>query len=290
MLWGANPMQHQPNTTPSAGTPETIEMPASTVWPMVLALGLALSALSVALGAVALGIIGGLLTVISLVKWMALLLPGQGHEFVAVSHPFPAEVVGQPGTVEQLKPGVMGYRFRLPEKHHPISAGLKGGLAGGLVMPIPAIGWSLITHHGVWFPVNLLSGMALPGVQSLSIAELQEFRLPLFLLGLVIHVVMSATVGLMYGVMLPTIPGKWHWHLLIGGFLLPLIWTGLSYGMMGVVNPLLQRYVDWYWFALSQLAFGIVAALVVIRSEKTTNAPVGSTDARLPSPIDGGQL
>ena len=28
-----------------------------------------------------------------------------------------------------------GYRLRLPEKVHPISAGIKGGLVGGLVMP-----------------------------------------------------------------------------------------------------------------------------------------------------------
>ena len=41
--------------------------------------------------------------------------------------------------VQQLKPGVVGYRFQLPEKVHPISAGIKGGIVGGLLMPIPAL-------------------------------------------------------------------------------------------------------------------------------------------------------
>jgi hypothetical protein len=206
---------------------------------------------------------------------------------VEEKYPLPELVVGRNGRVEQLKPGATGYRFRLPEKLHPISAGLKGGLVGGLVMPLPAIVWSLLNHHGIWFPVNLLSGMALPGVQGLSIAELQEFRLPLLLLGIVIHVMMSATVGLMYGVLLPTIPGKAHWHLVIGGIVIPLLWTGMSYGLMGVANRLLRRHVEWSWFALSQLVFGIVAAWVVIRSEQVSIAPVGSGESHPPLKTEG---
>ena len=32
-----------------------------------------------------------------------------------------------------------GYRLRMPEEVHPISAGIKGGIVGGLVMPMPAL-------------------------------------------------------------------------------------------------------------------------------------------------------
>ena len=37
---------------------------------------------------------------------------------------------------------------------------------------------------------------------------------------------------------------------------------------MGIVNPLLQERVNWPWFIASQFVFGLVAAIVVDRSEK----------------------
>ena len=55
-----------------------------------------------------------------------------------------------------------------------------------------------------------------------------------------IHVMMSVTLGLMYGVLLPTlpdIPKPLAW----GGLLMPLFWTAASYSLMGVVNPVLAR-------------------------------------------------
>ncbi len=71
--------------------------------------------------------------------------------------------------------------------------------------------------------------------------------------------------GLLYGVLLPTLPSipkpiAW------GGLLMPLLWTGVSFSLMGVVNPALQRGVDWPSFILSQFIFGMVAALVVMRA------------------------
>src|SRR5262249_60132267 len=137
--------------------------------------------------------------------WMGDLLPGRGLEAEATTYPSPATVAPRTEAVELLEPGARGYRLRLPEKIHPISAGLKGGLVGGLVMPFPALLWGLLSGHGIWFPVNLLAGLALPGVSNLSVAELEEFRPTLFALAVVIHVVMSVVIGLVYGVLLPTI-------------------------------------------------------------------------------------
>jgi hypothetical protein len=56
---------------------------------------------------------------------------------------------------------------------------------------------------------------------------------------------------------------------------MPLLWTALSYGMMGVVNPALQERVDWPWFVVSQFVFGIVAAIIVVRSEEVHISPAG---------------
>ena len=82
-----------------------------------------------------------------------------------------------------------------------------------------------------------------------------------------IHAILSLSFGLAFAIVLPrlpTIPGPMAW----GGLLMPLLWTAMSYGLMGVVNPVLQERVDWPWFIVSQFVFGIVAAIVVVRSEQ----------------------
>ena len=59
------------------------------------------------------------------------------------------------------------------------------------------------------------------------------------------------------------------------GLLMPLLWTAVSFGLMGIVNPLLQKQVDWPWFIASQFVFGVAAAIVVDRSEKVYIPPAG---------------
>ena len=56
---------------------------------------------------------------------------------------------------------------------------------------------------------------------------------------------------------------------------MPLLWTGISYGLMGVVNPALQRVVEWPWFIASQFVFGVVASIVVVRSVEVRVPPAG---------------
>ena len=185
--------------------------------------------------------------------------------------------------VEQLRPGMPGYRVRLPEAIHPISAGVKGGILGGLVMPLPAFLYGLLSGHGIWYPVNLLAGMVLPGIGTMTAAQLEQFSLSLLLTGLIIHAVMATVFGLLYGVLLPTLPeisisaqlpslvGALAW----GGVLFPIFWSSVSYGLMGLVNPVLQERVNWPWFIVSQFVFGAVAAVVVDRSEKIPVPPAG---------------
>ena len=48
----------------------------------------------------------------------------------------------------------------------------------------------------------------------------------------------------------------------------PLIWTGLVWATLGVVDPTLQQRVSWPWFVLSQVAFGIAADVVILRVGK----------------------
>jgi hypothetical protein len=56
---------------------------------------------------------------------------------------------------------------------------------------------------------------------------------------------------------------------------MPLLWTAASFGLMGVVNPVLQQRVDWPWFIVSQYIFGVVASIVVVRSQEIPVPPAG---------------
>ena len=58
--------------------------------------------------------------------------------------------------------------------------------------------------------------------------------------------------------------------ILLGGLIAPVLWTGLLYSILGLLNPLLQAHIDWFWFIASQVAFGIVAGFVVVRQSRIT--------------------
>ena len=255
---------------------EQVEMPRPTVWPLVLSVGVTMLAAGVIAGWVLIAV-GGVLFVLGLYGWIGQLMPGVGHAHEEMVPPDqrPQPITSSAGKVEQLRPSMPGYRFRLPEKVHPISAGVKGGIVGGLVMPIPAIAYGIISGNGPWFPINLLSGMVFPGVDSMTHDQLKEFHPLLFLAALFIHAIISTGVGSMYGVILPTLPQFGGSQLFFGGLVMPLLWSGVCYGLMGTVNPALEEHVDWAFFVASQIVYGVAAALVVEVSEKVHVAPAG---------------
>src|SRR5262245_17326225 len=282
-------MEQQPNEFFEVETlagEENLEMPRPTVAPLMVALGLILLAASAPFGP-AFVLAGAAILVTALGIWVGELLPGRGHcrEPLVEMALRPIPVTAEPGTVERLLPGMPGHRARLPESVHPLSAGIKGGLIGGLVMPLPAFLDGIISGHGIWYPVNLLAGMVVPGIGNMTTAELQEFRPSLLVVGIVIHAAVSVVFGLLYGVLLPTLPpirsgskpqplaASLAW----GGVLLPTLRSSVSYGLMGIVNPLLEERIDWPWFIVSQFVFGAVAALVVHYSETVHVPPAGTT-------------
>ena len=165
-----------------------------------------------------------------------------------------------------------------------VPAGIIGGLVGGGLMPIPAILWSLASRHGLWYPVNLLAGMIVSGMGQLPREQLEQFHAEWLATALVVHAVLSAAFGLVYGLLLPKLPAI-PTSVVWGGLLMPLLWTATAFSLMGVVNKVLQKEVSWPWFIVSQFVFGIVAAIVVHRSEKIPVPPLkgqgeGETDGR----------
>lgn len=156
-------------------------------------------------------------------------------------------------------------RVMLPATMHPYRAGLWGGLAGGVGMAAVAVAWGVARHASVWLPINLLAGVFVPSVGQQSLEALSAFQPGLFALACGIHLVACLFVGLLYTVSLPMMPNR---PLLMGGVLGPVLWTGMLYASIGIVNPALERFVSWPWFFASQVAFGLVCGRVVARARR----------------------
>ena len=96
------------------------------------------------------------------------------------------------------------------------------------------------------------------------------------LIAIPIHLIFSLVVGVLYGAMLPMLPRR---PILLGGFVAPLFWTGLVHSILAIVNPVLNEHIHWVWFVVSQIAFGIVAGILVSRQERTRTGVI-SRDPR----------
>jgi hypothetical protein len=255
-----------------SGNSETVVLPAPTAWPFVLALGVALIFAGM-LTNVSISVLGAVLYLAGAVGWFRQVLPHEHHVEVPVVPEPEAAVVPAP-EVARLPVAQQVRRAWLPLKIYPISAGVKGGLAGGVAMALLAMLYGLIFYRSIWYPINLLAGSLYASPAMPTTEALMHFRFDWFLFALAMHVTMCLLVGLMYGAMLPMLPTR---PILLGGVIGPLLWTGLLYRILDFVNPLLDREINWYWFAVSQVAFGVVAGLVVVRQNKvwtTENLPL----------------
>ena len=153
------------------------------------------------------------------------------------------------------------HRARLPVHTPSVMAGLKGGIAGGAAMIVPALLYGLIRYHSVWYAVNLLGGAGVAGWSNPTFTEITHFRLSALIFAMVIHVAGSLLVGLLDGAMLPMLPRH---PVLLGGIIAPLLWTGVLHAIVGFDQTRISMpRIDWWWFVASQVAFGLVAGWVV---------------------------
>ena len=246
-----------------------MELPAPTPWPLVTAFGVALLFAGLATSAVV-SAVGGVLAVLGLGGWFRDVFPHQRHVEVPVSEVYPEPVSTRhpgvapfPGATEAVP------RALLPVEFYPVSAGVKGGIAGGVVMALLAMLYGVLSKHGIWYPINLLAAGFFGPQMSQSTAELSAFRPAAFAIAVAVHGLTSLLVGVLYGAMLPMLPRR---PVVLGGVIAPLVWSGLLYGILGIVNPVMNSRVDWFWFVLSQLGFGLVAGLVVSRQQRVSTA------------------
>ena len=153
----------------------------------------------------------------------------------------------------------------LPIESFRVSSGIKGGLAGGFAMTVPAGIFSVIRYHSFWYAVNLLAAGGFVSWAGASDAFLGQFHLQGLLAATAIHGITSLLVGLLYGAMLHMFP---KYPILTAGFMAPLLFTGILYSALGIVSPILNQRIDWFWFILSQLFFGLVCGYVVNLQDK----------------------
>jgi hypothetical protein len=59
-----------------------------------------------------------------------------------------------------------------------------------------------------------------------------------------------------------------HRPILLGGIIAPILWSGLLHSILDVVNPVLNQRIDWFWFVISQIGFGLVAGSVVSTQQR----------------------
>jgi hypothetical protein len=255
-----------PAPSPKAA-PRAINLPAPTAWPVVLAFGITLL-LAGLITSASLSILGAILAVAASVGWFRDVLPHEQEETVRVE-PKVTVVSTQRREVERLQVAPELPRALLPLETYPVSAGIKGGLAGSVAMAVLACLYGLLKQGSIWYPINLLAATTYPASAPASPAILNAFHPTAFFIALFIHLFTSLVVGLLYGAMLPMLPRR---PILLGGLIAPILWTGLLHSILGLINPLLNERIDWRWFIASQFAFGIVAGLVVVRQARV---PVG---------------
>lgn len=245
---------------------EGIELPAPTLWPMLAAFGMTLTFAGLVTHPFV-SITGAVCFFVAGFGWWREVLPAQ-HEEVVPLRPVAERarpVVPSEARVETLGLGEQGHRMRLPTHVFPLSAGIRGGLAGGVAMAALAELFGVLVFDSLWYPVNLLAAAGLPSLATADTSTLVAFDGTALGVAIVIHLILSLLMGLLYAVLLPIFP---RFPVVAGGIVAPLLWTGLVATALGVIDPQLAERIEWLWFAASQVAFGLVAGTVIARVER----------------------
>ena len=249
------------------GSSRSVELPAPTASPIILAFGVTLLFAGLATTALV-SIIGVVLSVAGVVGWIRDVFPVQATEWVPVV-PEVIRITTTRREIERVSVAPELVRVALPVEFYPVSAGIRGGLWGGVAMAVLAALYGVFSGHGIWYPINLLAAVFFPSMATATTAEIAAFNGLALAAATGIHLFASLLVGVAYGAMSPMLPRR---PILLGGLIAPLLWTGLLHSTLAWINPVLASRIDWRWFVLSQIGFGVVAGLVVSRRQRVATA------------------
>src|ERR1700745_1244221 len=248
----------------SLGTPREIDVPAPTAWPLVLAFGCTLLFAGL-VTSISVSFLGAVLSLAGSIGWFRAGSTREHEEAVPVISQ-DIRITTERHVVERVS--VADYQPAwLPVHTYPVSAGVKGGLAGSVAMAVLACAYGVLKAGSIWYPINLLAAVVYAPSEVPSASQLNSFHAGIFFIAVVLHLVTSILVGLLYGAMLPMFARR---PIVLGGLIAPVLWSGLLYSIMELLNPLLASHINWFWFMASQIAFGVVAGFVVVRQERVS--------------------
>jgi hypothetical protein len=256
---------------------DVVHIPAPTPWPIVFAFGVTLL-FGGLVTTEAVTVLGAVLSALGAVGWFRDVFPAEALEIVRIDHARSVPTTRSRRVARaEVAPNVQ--RAWLPLEIYPVSAGIKGGLAGGAAMAVLAMTYGIVGGTSIWYPINLLAAGFFPTAASLPTSDIAAFHIGPLLIASTIHLMTCLLVGLLYGATLPMLPRR---PIVLGGLVAPIAWSGLLHSVLGVVNPVMNQRIDWFWFVLSQIGFGVVAGLVVSRQERVP------TWQRLPLAVRAG--
>jgi hypothetical protein len=240
----------------------TVHLPAPTMWPFLMALGITLIFFSfvTSVWVMWLGIV---LAVIPAIGWFRAVLPHEEHVDLEVDTTV-VEIESDMAGVAKIQVDET-HRAQLPLQTFTFASGIKGGIAGGIAMLIPAELYGIIRFHSIWYIVNLLGGAGVGEWTNPTMYQLTHFRLSAFITANIIQGAVTLLVGILYGALLPVWPKR---PILLGGIVAPVLWTGVLHSALGIVNPFLQQKIDWWSFLAAQVIFGLVAGYTVTKLGK----------------------
>src|ERR1700692_1196705 len=218
-------------------TPRTIEVPAPTAWPFMRACG-ASRFFAGLVTSMSVSVLGAALALAGSVGWFRAVFPYEQEETVAVV-PEDIRLTTDRRVVERIPVLPDQLRAWLPVNTYPISAGVKGGLAGSIAMAVLACAYGVLKAGSIWYPINLLAAVAYRESLRLVPSQLNSFHADAFAIAFVLHGLVSIFVGLLYGAMLPMLPRR---PVVVGGLIAPVLWSGLLYPILGLLNPLLASH------------------------------------------------
>src|SRR5258708_7799032 len=213
----------------------SIELPAPTAWPIVLAFGVTLVFAGLVTSA-SVSMLGAVFTVAGCVGWFREVLPHEKHESVPVGEKAPAVATTRPQVTRVEWMAEELHRARLPLEIYPVSAGVKGGLAGSVAMAVMAGLYGIISGHGMWYPLNLLSAGFFPA--RATIAQIAAFHWDAFIIAAMVHLICSLLVGRLYVAALPLSPRR---PILLGGVIAPILWSSLLPSVLEALDPVFTQ-------------------------------------------------
>jgi len=165
-----------------------------------------------------------------------------------------------------------------------IRAGVVGGILGGVVMA----GWLMfilwLTGTGFWTLLNLITNTVWRAAPLGA-----KFSVPALVIGLAVHVMMSALFGVLIAAAAWRLPGPRSLVIAGGALFGAVLWAVMQYGIWRAVDPAAAQVITPWVFVIAHLMFGMLAAAtaaIVIPDEEAAPA-AGRHAVRDAGPIPG---